>query len=244
MGSSPLIVAHRGFTAQHRENTLEAFNEAIGIGADMIELDVRVTSDNVIVVLHDDCIDGIPLSETTYKDLNERTAHRGFKIPRIEEVIELTKGRINLDIELKEEGYEAQVVNILLKVLNPDDYIITTFHDFSLHKIKSQFPEIKVGLLLGLDKPKRIIITRYRELFPLHRCKITKTDLIAPHWKLLKFGFLNRAKKHNYPVHIWTVNEDRLLEKYINDDRIRAIITDKPDRAIAIRKKLSQSASV
>jgi len=60
----------------------------------------------------------------------------------------------------------------------------------------------------------------------------------VPHWRLLWFGFLDRAKRENKPVFVWTVNDQRKIWKMLRDERIDAIITDKPDLAVSLRQKM------
>src|SRR3982751_167704 len=95
-GGVTLIVAHRGASAIAPENSLEAFEAAIAVGADMVEFDVRSTADGVLVVVHD------PLPLVRYADLDPMP-------PRLEEVVATCAGRIALDVELKEAGMEREV---------------------------------------------------------------------------------------------------------------------------------------
>jgi len=61
---------------------------------------------------------------------------------------------------------------------------------------------------------------------------------LVPHQRLLWFGFLDRARKENKPVFVWTVNDEKMIWKLLHDERIAAIITDKPDLAISLRQKM------
>ena len=122
-----LIYAHRGASASHPENTLAAFEAAIMVGADGIELDVRATSDGVPVVSHDIglhrawAIDRA-ISRLSLTELRETTP----AIPTFAEVLALVAGRIHLDIEIKEAGVEAAVLE-LLKDLPRDRWAISSF---------------------------------------------------------------------------------------------------------------------
>jgi glycerophosphoryl diester phosphodiesterase len=59
---------------------------------------------------------------------------------------------------------------------------------------------------------------------------------LAAHWKLLRFGFLDRAERNNKPVFVWTVNDEGMIWTLLHDRRIHAIVTDKPDLAVSLRK--------
>jgi glycerophosphoryl diester phosphodiesterase len=72
----------------------------------------------------------------------------------------------------------------------------------------------------------------------MKRCKNSKADFLVAHWKLLRVGFLGRARRNRKPVIVWTVNDEEMIRKLLRDRRIYAIITDKPDLAVSLRKKL------
>lgn len=230
-----ILIAHRGANTFFHENTLEAFEKAIQLNADMIELDVRRIQNNLFVVYHDECIDEKPVKDLTYEDICRVTR---LKIPTLEDVLKMTRSRIKLDIELKEEGYEKEVINLILKLLEEDEFVITSFNENSLKIIKEVFPGIRTGLILGKSNPKNPFRTWLSELFPFKRCQKINGDFLVPHWRLLKFGFLRRAKKRKLPVFVWTVNEANLLSKFLRDTRIDGIITDKIDIALQRRNRV------
>ena len=233
-----MIVAHRGASSLARENTIESFKKTIEIGVDMIEFDVRRTRDQTLIVHHDELMEGKPVRELTYDEISKMTKGQGFSTPTLEEVLERTSGKIKLDVEIKEEGYEKEVVELLLRYFKKDEFVITSFLDSCIRKIKDDYPDINAGLLLGVSKPKNFILTRISEFFPHKRCKEAKADFLVPHRRLLWVGFLDRAKRENKPVFVWTVNDEKMIWKLLHDERIAAIITDKPDLAISLREKM------
>ena len=234
-----LIVAHRGASAQARENTLEAFQRAIELGADMIELDVRKTSDGYMIVYHDDKINGRFVSSLTYGELSACSGE--LAIPTLEQVLLIAKQRINLDIELKEGGYEEHILNLVFKHYGRSGFIITSFNDESLMSVKKICPSVPTGLILGIDKPKNLLFTRISELFPMKRCLKIRADILIPHYSLLRFGFLRRAKKNHKLVMVWTVNDRSKLFNLLKNDEIHGIITNIPDQALRIRDEIHYS---
>ena len=232
-----MIIAHRGASSLARENTIEAFKKAIEIGVDMTEFDVRRTKDRVLIAYHDELMAGKPVKELTYDEISKMAKRQGFSTPTLEEVLKCTSGKIRLDVEIKEEGYEKEVVELLFSYFKKDEFVITSFLDSCIKKIKDDYPDINAGLLLGVSKPKNFMLTRISEFFPHKRCREAKADFLVPHKRLLWFGFLGRAKKENKPVFIWTVNDQREIWKMLHDERIDAIITDKPDLALSLRRK-------
>jgi glycerophosphoryl diester phosphodiesterase len=225
-----------------RENTIESFKKAIEIGVDMIEFDVRRTRDQALIVHHDELMEGKPVKELTYDEISKMAKGQGFSTPTLEEVLKFTSEKIKLDVELKEGGYEKEVVELLLKYSRTDQFVITSFCDSCIKRIKDNHPDIKTGLILGISGPEHPLRTRISEFYPARRSREAKADFLVPHQRLLWFGFLGRAKKENKPVFVWTVNDQRRIWKMLHDERIDAIITDKPDLALSLRQKMDSQA--
>jgi glycerophosphoryl diester phosphodiesterase len=235
-----LIIAHRGSTSHAKENTIESFEKAMTSGADMIEFDVRRTKDNVFIAFHDEIIQGHLTRDLPYEEMNQIARNQGLDIPTVEEVLNWSRGKIRLDVELKEEGYEKEIVELLYRYFEEDQFVITSFNDASLRVIKERYPDIKTGLILGRAIPAYHILTRLQEFFPMKRCNKAKPDFLVAHLKLLRFGFLERARRSHHPVFVWTVNDEETIWKLLHDRRVYAIITDQPDLAVSVRKKLLQ----
>lgn len=233
-----LIIAHRGAPSDARENTIESFEKAIALGADMIEFDVRRTKDKVLIAYHDESIQGKPVKELTFETISQIAKNQGFDIPTVEEALRFTREKIKLDVELKEEGYEKETVELISRYFEKDQFVITSFNDASLKTIKDHSPQIKVGLLLG--KFKASLRTRVSEFFPMKRCEKARADFLGVHVKLLRFGFLERSRRKNKPVIVWTVNDEETIWELLRDGRVYAIVTDRTDLAVSLRKKLSQ----
>ncbi|MBR6401975.1 MAG: glycerophosphodiester phosphodiesterase [Eubacterium sp.] len=230
------IIAHRGASGLvEHENTLESFEKAIEIGADMVEFDVRQTKDGILVVSHDKNFADTPVSWQTYEDMEKEAKIRGFHIPQLKEVLKMCHGNIFMDIEVKEHGFEKKLLKTLAKYADKDEYSIKSFNDKVPYTIKTRDPEIVVGLLIGTSKAN--IKRRVNELFPVRRLKKCKADFISPHYELLHFGFIRRMKKAGYPVFVWTVNEEKQIKKLLKKD-IDGLITDRPDIAIEYSKQI------
>jgi glycerophosphoryl diester phosphodiesterase len=147
-----------------------------------------------------------------------------------------SKGRVKLDVELKEEGHEKKLAELLMRCLREDQFVISSFHESCLRIIKNDYPDIQIGLLLG--KSDAPFWTRISEFFPMRRCKKAKADFLVAHFKLLRFGLLERARQNRKPVFVWTANDEETIWELLNDERVYGIITDRPDLAVSLRKKL------
>jgi glycerophosphoryl diester phosphodiesterase len=245
--SSISIVAHRGKTATVKsENTIEAFEKAIEIGIPQIEFDLRMSQDGYLISYHDRSIsrsggkakDGIEIAALKYHELQSIARTKGFEVPLFEDILKLCRGRIALDIEIKEEGYEEQIVKLVTQYLPYSNFVIKSFNDASVRKVKDLDPQIEVGLLLGKITGKFPVISILVQFFPEYRILKTGADFVAPHFRLLRFGFLWRMKLLNRSVYVWTVNEERRLFKLMKSKYISAIITDKPELAMKILDSL------
>lgn len=243
------IVAHRGKTATVKsENTIEAFQKAIEIGIPQIEFDLRMSQDGYLISYHDRSIlrgsgkakDGIEIANLKYHELQSIARSKGFEVPLFEDILKLCRGRIALDIEIKEEGYEEQIVELATQYLQYSNFVIKSFNDVSVRRIKDLDPQIEVGLLLGKVNGKFPLLSILAQFFPEYRVWKTGADFVAPHFRLLRFGFLWRMKLLNTPVYVWTVNEERRLLKLMKSKYISAIITDKPELAMKILDSLQE----
>ncbi len=230
----PLIIAHRGASAYARENTLEAFRIAMEIGADMIEFDVRRTGDDVLILSHDDSIEGNLIIDLTCDEIHGIAMDAGYLIPTLEETFEFTRGKIKLDIELKEDGYAARVAELAMEYLKTGDFVITSSLDSAVKAVKNSFPEVRTGLILGT----RPVTCLPHSMFPERRVRDTGVDILAVDRKLLKLGFLRAARKLGLPVYVWTVNDRKLMGKLLSSDAVAGIFTDKPDVALLLREMI------
>ena len=227
------IIAHRGASALVKfENTIEAFEKAIEIGADAMEFDVRRTADGALVSFHDDSVSGRKIADLTLDELQGLAGARGFAVPKVEEIFRMAKGRILLDIELKETGYERELLELASKHLEAGDFVMKSFLDRAIISIKRLDPRVRTGLLLGLEKPKEGFLRRIVELFPGFRLARSGADFVAPHYLLLRFGFLARMRLRGIPVFVWTVNDPNMMEDLIARG-VHAIITDRPELGLA-----------
>lgn len=214
-----LIIAHRGLHKTARENTLEAFQKAIEAGADMIELDVRRTADGQLIVTHDPNISLLKTHDSDYHQLLEKARELGYHLPTLEETLALVQGKIKLDIELKEAGYEAEVVRLVTKYLPPQDFLITSFHHSCMRKIKYFNQQITTGLLIRDTKWGRV-----ESLF-ISPQLLKFCDVILPHYSNYEF-IKNQKKFLGKPMYVWTVNGPKEINIFLNDGQVAGVITD------------------
>lgn len=230
----PVIIAHRGasFLAQH-ENTIESFSLAIDIGAEYVEFDIRQTKDHNLIIFHDDTFEGKKISDYGYEELCKLTKLQEFTPPLLVDVLRLCRGKIKLDIELKETGFERSVISLVKEFFDYDEFMIKSFVDTAVARVKSIDPNITAGLLVGRkngDVPRR-----FNEYFPERRLKRCHADFVSPYYQLATKGFIHRMHLRHYKVFVWTVNNPTDIGHYVKRG-VDGIITDKPDAGLFIRK--------
>ena len=166
----PLVVAHRGASIEHPENTIEAFEAAIDLGADAVEFDVRMTADGHAVVMHDPDVsrttDGNGLvSEMTLEEV------RKLGVPTLEEALRCLSGRAAADIEIKnlpgEPGFTPDrepAVEATIAALDsvgfPGQVIISSFNPASIAHSRSLRPDVPTGLLTKYQVDAEEALTR------------------------------------------------------------------------------------
>lgn len=229
----PLVIAHRGASAGKIDNSLEAFAGAIDEGADLIEFDVRRTVDGELIAFHDAHVRRRPVGELTRADIAAATGHRP---PLLHEVVALSRGRIGLDVELKEAGYVDRVLDAVATVdTDPAALILTSFLDAVVTEVKARRPDVRAGLLVGTDRPKPVVRTRLSELSPVARARACGADAVGMHFLIASLGALERTHADGLEAFVWTVNRDDALRRFLGDHRIGAVVTDVPARALTLR---------
>ena len=245
----PLVIAHRGASADAPENSLAAFDAAIAQRADLVELDVRRTADARLVVHHAARRRGVAIDRLTYAELVERSRHRP---PSLDEVLALCAGRVAVDVEIKEPGYEAEVVEIVEHRLDATRAVVTSFHAGVIETVKSLRPGLRCGLVVGLGRMRtsRAAVDRV-VVDPARQCGadfIAVHQLLAglrPHARRRRLGtsrVLRAAADAELPVAVWTVNGIMRLRHFLNEPLVAAVITDTPATAIDLRHKLSTTS--
>ena len=221
------IFAHRGASGLVKyENTIDAFNKAIEVNSDGIELDVRKTKDNVIVVNHNPDISGLIIKDHTYQELLTKTLSIGYKLATLEETLIFCQNKIFLDIEVKEPGFEQELITLVMKYLKYDQFYIRSFIESVIIKTKEIDKSIKTVLLISPKNSSDI----WCNIFPNKKIKRTSCDIISPHRKLVRLGFIKRMHRKNILVSIWTVNDEQDMKKFIKK-KADFIITNYPDKA-------------
>jgi glycerophosphoryl diester phosphodiesterase len=220
--------AHAGGKKTLPENTLKAFRNAIELGADFIEFDLRLSKDNEIVIFHDpDTYDitSVPglIKDSTLKELKMLNVGDGEKIPTFREVVELADHKINLLLHIAAANMEAQIVSLLREY----DYIDTTIASCMVYKYLFNLRDIEPKLKLAVIEDLRSEeipnwITRKKLI---DNAANSKVYAINPEHHLVDAQFVTYAHQRNIKVFPWTVNVKDEMESLIHHG-VDGIITD------------------
>lgn len=236
----PIVFAHRGDSFHAPENTLPAFSSALQKGADGIELDVKLTVDGHVVVLHDSDIErttdgtghvaSLRLEDVRKLDAGSWFApeFRGTRVPLLEEAFE-TIGREKLiNIELKNystpfNGLALKVCELIKRHNNAGQIILSSFFAFNLKIAARELPGISLGLLAMRGGPgswHRSFGFMFGNFQALH-----------PHLQDVSCEQIQRVHRIKRRVHAWTVNDPEDIRR-LRDWEVDGIITDDPAGAL------------
>ena len=213
------------------------YRRAIELGVDYVEFDLRRSADQVNVIYHDDfTASGRSIRDFAYRDL---VAELGPEALTFDELLDMAAGHVGLHLDLKEAGYEAEIVHLALARCRPDQLVITGA-DAPIRAIKQQFPRLRAGLSLGDDvthlAPWLKARERLSELFPGRRLARCGADFVAVHHQLARLTVLRYCARRHMPAWVWTVDEEPAIAQFLADPRVTTLITNRPDIALRLRR--------
>jgi glycerophosphoryl diester phosphodiesterase len=234
------IIAHRGASARYPENTIPSFEGAIAVGADMVELDVQLTSDKEVIVFHDEkisrCTNGRGrIADYTLHQLKKLDAgswynkrYKNTRIPTLAEVLDICKNKIAVNIEIKTEavskmffgGIEEKCLKIVEQSGMREHVVFSSFDPRAVMHLKQNDNTAAVAVLFekkkyGSKLPSDIMNMMDADAFNCSKSELSKkwmTDIIS----------------HGIPVNIYTVDDVRNMKKFIHMG-VDGIFTNQPD---------------
>ncbi|MFA5321475.1 MAG: glycerophosphodiester phosphodiesterase family protein [Smithella sp.] len=239
-GDNFTIIAHRGASAYYPENTLPSFEGAINMGADMVELDVQLTSDKEVVVFHDEklsrCTDGRrKIADYTLVQLKKLDAGSWFdkkfkntRIPTLSEALDICKNKIAVNMEIKTEAvgmmFFGGIEEKCLKIVEQSGML--------KHVVFSSFDPRAIMHLKQLDSTAAVAVLFEKKLYgsrlPSEIMDLVDADAFNCSSSELNKKWLANIKSENIPVNIYTVNDKKNMAKLL-DMGVNGIFTNKPD---------------
>ncbi len=216
-----LRIGHRGARAYAPENTLKSFKKALEIGVDAIELDVRKTKDNQLVVIHDSDIKRTTngkglVNELTLKEIKGFDAGEGEKIPTLGETLDFLDKKMKTFVELKEAGIEKQVLSVIHEKKLEKNVVIVSFLEDALKKVRELDKDIETGLIYARHKN------------PLKTALELKANYLLAFYRFTHTANVEKAHECGLKVVVWTINNPQEVEEYAKKG-VDGIASDKPD---------------
>jgi glycerophosphoryl diester phosphodiesterase len=239
-GDNFTAIAHRGASAYYPENTLESFQGAILMGADMVELDVQLTKDGEVVVFHDEklsrCTNGKGrIADHTLIELKALDAGSWFdkkyqaaKIPMLAEVLSLCRDKIAVNIEIKTEA----VTDLVSEGIEEKSLKIAEQNRMCEHIVFSSFDPRAIKHLKEIDSTVGLAVLyekrHYGSKMPSDIIESLGADAFNCSQKELSSKWLTNLKLNNIPLNIYTVNDETNMRRLIKMG-VSGIFTNKPD---------------
>ncbi|WP_456367907.1 glycerophosphodiester phosphodiesterase family protein [Thermococcus sp.] len=238
-----IVLGHRGYSSKYPENTLLAFKKAMEAGADGVELDVWLTRDGEVVVIHDETVDRTSngsgkVKEMTLEELRELDFGEGEKIPTLEDVFEALPEEAIVNVEIKDIDVVEKLPEII-RANNPERVIVSSFSIEALERYRKLDPETKIGILIDREET----LAKLPEILPrLKPWSINPPiDAMAILGVEKTVGALQMIRSVGLKVILWPVNEELY---YQNDNLVRlgglfnGVIVNDVERMINYLKSL------
>jgi glycerophosphoryl diester phosphodiesterase len=229
------VTAHRGHARAAPENTLAAMRRAVESGADYAEMDVQLTADGVAVLLHDRDLKRVAgvsrrLDELRYDEVRRldvgswfSPAFAGERVPTLAEVIDLCRGKIRLNIELKVFGTDRRLAREVARVLREKEFesecLVTSLRYEALLDARRANDRLRAGLTVA---------------YALGDVSRVEVEALSVRADFLSDELLRSARRHGKEVHVWTVNDPRQMTRQMARG-VDNVITSDPDLGVRIR---------
>lgn len=215
-------IGHRGAKGYVAENTIASFQKALDLGVDGIELDVHLSADGQVMVIHDETID-----RTTSKKgfVNDYTSSelQLLGIPTVTEVFELVSQRCFINVEIKDSKATKPVIKLIENYIsnhnwNPNLFLISSFDWSVLQLCHSEARGISLGVLTEDDLTSAFKFAQKINAFSIH-----------PYYQLLNEESVDLIHQNEFKIYTWTVNSEEEIT-FVKKLRIDGIISDFPDK--------------
>lgn len=253
-GDRPLVLAHRGGADLAPENTMAAFQNAVDLGVDILELDVHTTADGTVVVIHDESVDRTTdgtgaVHDSTLADLRQLDAGydfspdngqtfpfrgQGIGIPTLEEVFAAFPDmRINVEIKQSDPPIEAAVLEVIERAGAQQRVLVGSEYDDVMARFRSLAPDIATSA--ATNEVRNFYLAQLLRVSAIYRplADAFQVPEYAGSTHVVTPSFVDAAHHHGVKVHVWTVNDAETMQRLL-DIGVDGIITDRPDVALEV----------
>jgi len=239
----PIVVAHRGASGECPENALAAFRRAIELGADFFETDVRLSRDGVPVLMHDAAVDrttdgtgpiaGLSLEEIKRLDAGSWKAPQfaGERVPTLAEALDLARGRIRVNIEIKDPAAAEPVVVAVHAAAMDNQVVVLCFDDHVLSRVRALAPDLARMVLVSSRAPG----------YPpageiIRRCRAVGAAAMGVQHDGASADLIEAAHAAGIAVLFWTVNDPERMRELIALGA-DVVASDWPEVALRVRSE-------
>ena len=226
----PLVIAHRGASRDEPENTLRAFETAIRQGAQMIEMDLQITGDGQVIVLHDETLDHTTdrkgrVDRLTLSEIKQADAGKGERIPTLTETLDLTLGQVRLYLEIKDPRAARPTLETIRARRCEADVMLASFDLNLMRDLGREIADIELGLILGSESWNPLI--RWREAFPWVSLRKINYQVLSLQAAICYPYLARKIKRQGKKLFVWTVDEPAEISRLI-DLGVDGIVTNVP----------------
>ena len=223
-------IGHRGAAFLEPENTLKGFRKAIELGLDYVEFDVHRCKSGELVVIHDETVDRTTngegfVADLTLQQLKKLDAGKGETIPTLQEVIDVCKGKVKMQIELKEHGLEADTISLLMGNSVGDTLLISFLHE-CVKKAKEEAAAKNLKIKAG-------IIIAGNPLNADEMAKAAKADFVAANHFYVNERIVKQVKKAGLGITVWNCDNEHDIKRMLKLN-VDMIASNRPDLLLKV----------
>jgi glycerophosphoryl diester phosphodiesterase len=253
-GPEPRVIAHRGGAGLWPENTIHAFERAVELGVDVLEMDVHATADGELVVIHDPTLDRTTsgtgrVRERSWSEVSRLDAgyswsadgghgfpYRGLdiRVPSLAEVFAAFPGSLmNLDIKPRDASVVDSLCRLIRRTGMTERVLVASFHAEAIEAFRSQCPEVATSA--SPREVRNFLVLQRLYLGRLHRpvAAAFQVPARAGRWDIATARFVRDAKAIHAPVEVFTVNAAEDMKRLV-ERGVSGIMTDYPDRLLKL----------
>jgi glycerophosphoryl diester phosphodiesterase len=228
-----LRIAHRGASGHAPENTLAAFRKAVEMGVDGIEMDIHLSADDEVVVIHDSTLDRTTDAEgqvagLSLAEIREADAGDGERVPTLGEALDAIPLDVLAFVEIKAAAATPHAVRIVQEMDRLDQVVVISFDSDALRTLRQLDSRIPMGLLLGRGAADNVDASTLG-IDLLHRAQATGTSTVSVDWGLVSPEVVSDVRRRGGSVWTWTLNRTDHIRRVARMG-VQAITSDYPDR--------------
>ncbi|MGH7157845.1 MAG: glycerophosphodiester phosphodiesterase [Candidatus Saccharimonadales bacterium] len=212
------IIGHRGAKGLAPENTLAAIEAGIQAGVDEIEIDVRVTKDNIPILCHDPALDDFVIADQSFHELRQHKPN----LITLEQAVRTINRRVPIDIEVKPNVSTVPIIALLRQWLHqnwlPTDFKLTSFSFRTLKELHAALPEIPV-----------VVLESWSGVRATHRARKLGTKIVCMNQRFLWRGFIRSMQKSGYELYAYPLNDPDKAARWASSG-LAGAVTDYPDK--------------